>query len=244
MPANHVVVAVDGPSGSGKSSVSRAVAERFGLRYLDTGAMYRAVAWAVLDRGVDPADETAVTALAAELDLRVSADPAESRISVDGVDVTAAIREPAVAAAVSAVSAHPAVRARLVRLQRTLVHQACSSGGPGTVGIVAEGRDIGTVVLPKAKLKVFLTADVAARARRRNLEDRAAGRIGAGSAHTLDALAARDRADSTRAVSPLTPAADAVTVDATDLSLPQVIEAVVELVQARFDLPAPELANG
>lgn len=195
--------------------------------------MYRAVAWAVLDNRVDAADESAVGVLASELDLQVSTDPTQPRLHVSGADVTAAVREPAVAGVVSVVSANPAVRARLVQLQRALVHEACSDGG---AGIVVEGRDIGTVVLPEAKLKVFLMADVAARARRRNLEDRAAGRTVAGSGQTRDALAARDQADSTRTLSPLTQATDAVVIDATDLSLAEVIEAVVELVRSRFEL--------
>lgn len=233
--ANHIVVAVDGPSGSGKSSVSRGVAERLGLRYLDTGAMYRAVAWQVLNCGLEPTDVAGVASLAAELDLEVCTDPRAPEFSVSGVDVTAAIREPEVAGVVSAVSSNPAVRKRLVRIQRELVEKACADGG----GIVVEGRDIGTVVLPDAKLKVFLTADVAARAVRRNLEDRQAGRTDAGSTATLNALAARDQADSTRAASPLVQAPDAVVIDATDLTLAEVIEAVVELVRKRFDSSEP-----
>lgn len=231
--AHQIVVAVDGPSGSGKSSVSRGVADQLGLRYLDTGAMYRAVAWQVLTCGIDPTDIAGVASLAADLDLGVVTDPQAPEFSVSGVDVTEAIREPAVAAIVSAVSSNLAVRKRLVRIQRELVRKACADAGEG---IVVEGRDIGTVVLPDARLKVFLTADVTARAQRRNLEDRAAGRTDAGSAMTLNALAARDQADSTRATSPLKQAPDAVVIDATDPTLEQVIATVVELVRSRFDL--------
>lgn len=230
VPASiHPVVAVDGPSGSGKSSVSRAVAQRLGLRYLDTGAMYRAMAWLVLERGIDPGNAEVVATLVEHSDLRVSTDPRAPKFQVDGVDVTEAIREPRIAAVVSVVSANPLVRGTLVRTQRAVVRDAVGSGG-----IVVEGRDIGTVVLPDARLKVFLTADVAARAARRNLEDREAGRTSAGSGHTLAALAARDQADSTRAASPLAQAPDAVVVDATDLTLEQVIDVVIGLVQSCF----------
>ena len=233
IPARQIVVAVDGPSGSGKSSVSRGVADRLGLRYLDTGAMYRTVAWQVLNDGIEPTDIAGVASLVADLDLGVATDPQAPEFSSSGVDVTEAIRGPDVAAIVSAVSSNPAVRNRLVQIQRALVREACSDGGEG---IVVEGRDIGTVVLPDAKLKVFLTADVAARAQRRNLEDRVAGRTDGGSTMTLNALAARDQADSTRAASPLKRAADAVVIDATELSLEEVIAIVVELVRSRFDL--------
>lgn len=226
---DSIVVAVDGPSGSGKSSVSKAVADRLRLGYLDTGAMYRAAAWEVLSKGIDLADEGGVAAAVAGMDLEVSVDPLSPRATVDGVDVTQAIRSPEVTAAVSAVSAVPAVRARMVALQRETVDAVNADMG----GIIVEGRDIGTTVLPTAKLKVFLTADVVARAERRHLEDAMVGR-GAGTDATRQALAARDEADSGRATSPLEQAADAVVVDATALSLAEVIEAVTNLIEQRF----------
>ncbi|MEZ5116523.1 MAG: (d)CMP kinase [Candidatus Nanopelagicales bacterium] len=229
--ARTAVVAVDGPSGSGKSSVSRGVAARLGLRYLDTGAMYRAMTWWMLHEGVDVDDASAVAARCAEPELLVGTDPAAPGISVDGVDVSQAIREEPVTAAVSAVAAVPEVRARLVLLQRDVVAEA---GRAGT-GAVVEGRDIGGVVLPDADVKVFLTADPSVRAARRAAEDAARG--GAEADHdrvrgTEADLRRRDAHDSSRAASPLRRADGAVEVDATHLDLPQVIDAVVGLVVA------------
>ena len=167
------VVAVDGPSGSGKSSVSRGVARALGLRYLDTGAMYRAITWAVLRDGADIHDADAVAATAQSVRLSWSTDPDESGIDVDGADVSRAIREEAVTSSVSAVAAEPRARAVLVALQRQAVADALAAGQ----GIVVEGRDIGSVVLPDADLKVWLVADPAVRAARRASEDAAAGRL-------------------------------------------------------------------
>ncbi len=227
------VVAVDGPSGSGKSSVSRGVARELGLRYLDTGAMYRAITWAVLRDGADGSDAVADTAQRCVLEY--STDPDESWIRVDGVDVSRAIREQAVTSAVSAVAAEPRARAHLVELQRAAVAEAARAGQ----GIVMEGRDIGSVVLPEADLKVWLVADQAVRAARRAAEDAAAGRLpdpvtAPVVAHEVAAdLARRDAADAGRATSPAAAAEDAVVVDATDLGLAEVIEVVVGLVRDR-----------
>ena len=217
--ADGVVVAVDGPSGSGKSSTARAVALALGLRYLDTGAMYRAVTWAVLQRHVDPLDAEAVAGLAGELELASGTDPRAPTITVDGVDVSGPIRGAAVTSAVSAVSAVPEVRRLMVDQQRALA---------GDGGIVVEGRDVGSVVLPDATVKVFLTADVGARARRRTAQDG-----GPESAHdaTRDDLERRDRLDSSRPASPLARADDAVDLDTTDLTLEQVVDRIVGLVQ-------------
>ena len=216
---SDLVVAVDGPSGAGKSSVSRGVATRLGLRYLDTGSTYRALTWWLLQRGVDGTDADAVAALAAEPVLSVGTDPARPAIAVGGTDVAAAIRTPEVTNAVSAVSAVPAVRRRLAALQRSIIADG---------GIVVEGRDIGTVVAPHAQVKVYLTAAAEARAQRRSAElpDPAAT---AGT--TLQDLARRDRFDSTRAAAPLVRAPDAHEVDATHLTLPQVIDRIVTLVE-------------
>jgi len=218
------VVAVDGPSGAGKSSTARAVATALGLRYLDTGAMYRAVTWAVLERGVDPTDSAAVTAVADAVVLRSGTEPAAPTITVDGVDVSDLIRGPEVTAAVSAVSAVPDVRRRMVRQQRELVEAAS-----GHEGIVVEGRDVGSVVLPHAQLKIFLTADVGARAQRRTAQD--GGRVSASDVVRAD-LDRRDRLDSSRPVSPLVRADDGVDLDTTDLTLQQVVDRVVGLVRA------------
>jgi cytidylate kinase len=236
------VVAVDGPSGSGKSSVSRGVARALGLRYLDTGAMYRAVTWAALRDGDDLSDADAVVASATSARITLSTDPDESVIAVDGVDVTRAIREEAVTSTVSFVAAEPRTRAVLVERQRQLVAEALAAGQ----GIVVEGRDIGSVVLPDADLKVWLVADPQVRAVRRASEDLAAGRTAAAtavlpaqgvhSAHlasVAEDLARRDVADSSRAASPTIQAEDAVVVDATHLGLAEVIDHVVALVRSR-----------
>ncbi|MGH3383763.1 MAG: (d)CMP kinase [Nocardioidaceae bacterium] len=217
--SGDLVVAVDGPSGSGKSSTSRGVARALGLRYLDTGAMYRALTWWLLRSGVDVDDPTAVAMAAKEPEIVSGTDPDAPTITVDGTDVAGPIRTPEVTAAVSAVSAVPEVRAVLVGLQREII-----GGG----GIVVEGRDIGSVVVPDAALKVFLTAHTAARAERRTAE------LAPGSA-TVNATAAdlarRDRIDSGRAASPLTKAEDAVEVDGTDLTLDEVIATIVGLAR-------------
>jgi len=216
---SDLVIAVDGPSGSGKSTTARGVAERLGLRYLDTGAMYRAATWAMLERGIDVDDPDAVATATSSVRFDVGTDPRRPAISADGVDVAGPIRGPAVTAAVSAVSAVAAVRRQLVALQRELI---------GDGGIVVEGRDIGAVVAPDADLKVFLTAESAQRAARRHAETGgAADQVGATEAD----LARRDTLDSTRAASPLTQAADAVVVDTTELGLEDVIDHIVAMVK-------------
>lgn len=220
-----LVIAVDGPSGSGKSSVSKGVAQALGLQYLDTGAMYRAAAWWMLEHGVDLNEPTSIASQAVALSVESGTDPADPMIWVSGVDVSEPIRTAAVTGAVSAVSAVPEIRAKLVALQREQVLAACERGP----GIVVEGRDIGTVVLPTADLKIFLIADQAARAQRRAAQDEREGRVG-DVASTADSLAARDAADSSRQASPLTQASDAHLVDATYLTLPEVIDEVLAMV--------------
>lgn len=211
-----VVVAMDGPSGSGKSSTSRGVATRLGLRFLDTGAMFRAITWWMLEHGVDVEDADAVAAKADQPVLVSGTDPLAPTITVDGADVAAPIREQAVTSAVSAVSAVPAVRERLLREQRDII---------GAGGIVVEGRDIGTVVAPDAAVKVYLTADPAARAARRSAE-----MSGADVAATQADLARRDTLDSGRATAPLSMADDAHHIDTTPYTLEQVVDQVVALV--------------
>lgn len=219
---DRVVIAVDGPSGSGKSTVARGVARALGLRYLDTGAMYRAVTWAALQQGVDPADAAAIGDLATTVRLEMGTDPSAPSVSVDGADASVAVRTEAVTAAVSAVSAVPAVRTAMVRRQRELI---------GSGGIVVEGRDIGTTVAPDATLKIFLTADPAARARRRGLEIAGETLDAAVLDRTREDLLRRDAADAGRTASPLTQAADAVVVDSTDLGPDEVVARVVKLLQ-------------
>lgn len=223
-----VIVAIDGPSGTGKSSTSRAVAARLGLAYLDTGAQYRAITWWMLHNAIDVNDPAAVAAAAGRPAIVSGTDPAAPAITADGVDVSGPIRTPEVTSAVSAVSAVPAVRSRITELQRAIAASAPE-------GIVVEGRDIGTTVLPAADLKIFLTASADARAARRNGE--LGGRTAAELAGTRQALARRDAADSSRTASPLAKAADAVEVDTTELTLDEVIKDVVVLVQERRRQP-------
>jgi CMP/dCMP kinase len=213
-----VVVAMDGPSGSGKSSTARGVATRLGLRYLDTGAMYRAMTWWMLQHGIDVEDPAAVAARADQPVIVAGTDPQAPTITVDGTDVAGPIRGPEVTAAVSAVSAVPAVRERLVHEQQAVI-------GPGD--IVVEGRDIGTVVAPDAAVKIFLTADPGARAERR-----AAERAGADVTATRQDLIRRDTIDSGRVTSPLAMAVDAHHLDTTPYTLEEVVDEVVALVHA------------
>jgi CMP/dCMP kinase len=216
---NGPVIAIDGPSGSGKSSASRGVARELGLRYLDTGAMYRALTWWLMAQGADTGDAALVAARAAEPSIEVSADPDHPWTRVDGRDVTTDIRTIEVSAQVSAVARVPAVREHLIRQQRAII-------GAAGQGIVAEGRDIGTVVAPAAQLKVFLTADPGARARRRAAE------LSADTDETEAAQARRDRLDAAQSEK----AADALLLDATDLTLDEVIEAITRLARQRSPL--------
>ena len=219
------IVAIDGPAGAGKSTVTRAFAERLGLIYLDTGAMYRAVTWLVQQSGVDAADAAAVAPLLQGLDLELSTAAAGSqRVRVNNTDVTDAIRSPEVTAQVSVVAAHGCVREALTRQQ-----QAMGERG----GLVAEGRDIGTAVFPDAELKVFLTATVAERARRRALDLEQRGFPVPPLAELEAQIAERDHLDSTRAVAPLTQAADAVELITDGLSIEAVIEQLVQLFRQR-----------
>jgi cytidylate kinase len=220
--SNPVIVAIDGPSGTGKSSTSRAVAAKLGISYLDTGAQYRAVTWWMLTHGVDVNDPVAVAEQARRPAIVAGSDPLAPTVTVDGVDASVPIRSQEVTAAVSAVSAVPEVRARMVELQRAAAATALG-------GIVVEGRDIGTTVLPDADVKIFLTASAEARAARRSSELKGALSV----SDTRTALLQRDAADSGRKVSPLAKAADAVEVDTTELSLEQVIECVVTLVEEK-----------
>jgi CMP/dCMP kinase len=225
-----LVIAIDGPSGSGKSSASKGVARALGLRYLDTGAMYRALTWWFMAEEADTADTAQVAARAAEPVIDVSTDPDDPWTRVNGRDVTRDIRTPEVSAQVSEVARVPAVREHLIARQRAII----AAAGPG---IVAEGRDIGTVVAKDAQLKVFLTADPGARARRRAAELRA------DAVETEAAQARRDRLDAAQSEK----AADALLLDATDLTLDQVIGEIARLARERgrglLPLQGPELVG-
>jgi cytidylate kinase len=209
-----MVIAIDGPAGAGKSTVARALAERLGFTYLDSGAMYRCVALAALERGVELDDEGAVSELAGSLEIELDGD----RVALDGRDVSAVIRESRVSDASSRVSVHPGVREAMVARQRELI----AAGR-----YVAEGRDIGTVVSPDSPLKVYLTASPEERARRR------AEQTGEDPATVLAAQHERDARDETREHSALRAADDAVELDTTGLTLDQVVDRVITLARQR-----------
>ncbi|WP_330185881.1 (d)CMP kinase [Nocardia sp. NBC_01503] len=216
---------MDGPSGTGKSSVSRKLATRLEASYLDTGAMYRVATLRVLRSGVDLDDADAIVAAVKELPLTIGTDPSREVILLDGEDVSSEIRGNAVTKAVSAVSAVPEVREQLVALQRDMVTAAGR--------IVVEGRDIGTVVLPAADVKVYLTASAEARAQRRNAQNIAEGR-GDDYQAVLADVQRRDNLDSTRKVSPLRPAEDAVLVDTSELNKDEVIDELFRVVRQQI----------
>lgn len=225
----HGVVAMDGPSGTGKSTVARRLARECAVPYLDTGAMYRAATLAVLRAGLDAdSPDGPVVLAAAQARIESGTDPAAPRILLCGEDVEAEIRGAAVTGLVSAVSAHPEIRELIVGRQRELIAAAVAAEG----GMVVEGRDIGTVVAPDAALKVYLTASDEIRAARRGAQDRKAGR-GADAATVLAAVRRRDHLDTTRTVSPLTAAADAVVLDTDHLSVDAVLDELRRLVGER-----------
>ena len=211
------IVAIDGPAGAGKSTVGRAVADRLGLQYLDTGAMYRAITFAALRRGLDPTDEDRVAELSEAVDLSVDTGPNGTVVVVDGVDATIEIRGREVTSAVSAVAANSRVRSELVRRQRRWVSE--HAGG------VVEGRDIGSVVFPDATLKLYVTASPRVRAERRVAE------IGGDVAEVEASIIERDRKDSTRSDSPLTEANGSVLLDTSGLSVDEVVERVLALLE-------------
>ena len=213
-----IIIAIDGPSGSGKSTVSRSIAKELGWSYLDTGSMYRAMTWFIQDQQVDVSNPEAIAEAARSALINPSTDPVLPGIWVGDTDVSEPIRGDKVTGDVSAVSAVPSVRELLVELQRSIANSAQS-------GIVVEGRDIGSVVLPEANLKLYITADPAARAARRAAE------IGGDVKQTEESLVKRDHADSTRATSPLELAADAILIDTTHMQLAEVIDHVLALAK-------------
>lgn len=223
MAARLRVIAIDGPVGAGKSTVARALAQRLGYRYVDTGAMYRAVAWQATHRGIDLNDRAAVAEVARAIQVEFVPGAGGQRVVAQGTDVTEAIRSPRMSEGASVVSAYPEVREALVALQRRM-----GEGG----GVVMEGRDIGTVVFPNAEVKIYLDASLDKRARRRHEELRAKGE-----AITFEgvreALRERDHRDSTRAHSPLRAAPDAVVIDSTTLTVAQVVDEIMRQLPAR-----------
>ncbi|MGJ0121011.1 (d)CMP kinase [Williamsia sp. MIQD14] len=224
MSAPHAIITIDGPAGTGKSSVSRRVADRLGARYLDTGAMYRVATLAALRAGADLENPDAITASVADIEMTLSNDPGSHAVTLAGEDVSDEIRTDAVTKAVSAVSAVADVRTTMVALQRDIV--------AGEYAVV-EGRDIGTVVFPDAELKIFLTASAQARAQRRHDQNLSQGRPSDFDTVLAD-VERRDHLDSTRAVSPLRAADDAVVVDTSDMTIEQVIDHLVELATDRI----------
>ena len=221
MSDRALVIAIDGPSGAGKGTVARTIAARLNYRHVDTGAMYRAVAWKTIADGIDLSDGDAVAALARRATLEV-----DHVVRVDGHEITAAIRTPEIDRAAAIVAQHPSVRAVLVGQQREY-------GAAG--GVVMEGRDIGSVVFPAADVKVYLDAAPDERARRRALDAaHSAGRAEGTGVDVAQALADRDRTDRTRAASPLTMPADAVYIDTTGMAIADVVGRVLALVEARL----------
>jgi cytidylate kinase len=214
-----MIIAIDGPSGAGKGTIARAVAGQLGYRHIDTGAMYRAVAWKALEEGIDPADESGVATIAE----RAMFDLEGGRVGIDGYDVARAIRTPEIDQAATSVARHPAVRRILVERQRSY-----EQGG----GIVMEGRDIGTVVFPNADVKIYLDASPEERARRR-AADPAHTSKGTQLSEVATALADRDRNDSTRAISPLAIAPDAMVIVTTGMPVDEIVERVMRLVKER-----------
>lgn len=222
LPNGGLILTVDGPSGTGKSTMCRALAKRLDAKYVDTGAMYRVATLAVLRAGIDPADTAAVIEATADLPLEVSDDPDSTQVLLAGEDVKGEIRGPEVTRHVSAVSAIPEVRVNLVELQRKLAREAGRA--------IVEGRDIGTVVLPNAPAKVFMTASPEVRAKRRFDQDVAAGREADFDVVLAD-VKRRDEADSSRATSPLKPAEDAELVDTSAMTPDEVLAALTAVVE-------------
>lgn len=220
-----LVIAIDGPAGAGKSTVARTVARSLGYLYIDTGAMYRAITLAVLQAGIRPDDQAAVERIAADVTIELSPSPTGNRVLLDGEDVTEPIRTPEVSDAVSLVAAVPGVRRHMLAKQRQLAARGA---------VVMDGRDIGTVVLPDADVKLFLTASAAARAERRWRELQAAGHR-----ETLDAIRrnieARDRLDATRSVAPLRKAPDAIEIDTTQKTVDDVVAEVLTLIRRELN---------
>ncbi len=220
------IIAIDGPAGAGKSTVSKLVAKKLGLLYLDTGAMYRAVTWLIMERGIDLHDENAIADMLKGVDIELIPAKDKTIVKINNQDVTSAIRSPSVTANVSTVAAQPAVRKELVRLQKIYGKQG---------GIVAEGRDIGTNVFPEAEIKIFLTASVSERAKRRLKDLQAQGYTSVDIKQLEEEIKARDEQDSNRVIAPLQKADDAIEIITDNLTIDEVVNQIVELYRAKFD---------
>ena len=218
-----LIIAIDGPAGAGKSTVARLVAERLGYTYIDTGAMYRAVTWDTIRRGISAGDAEKTAAVARAINLQLATLAGKTLVKVDDTDITDAIRTPEISRLVSEISKTGGVREAMVHLQRQLA---------GLGGVVMDGRDIGTHVLPDADIKIFLTASIAERARRRWRELTDKG-YAVDRDELQEEIACRDKADCERAIAPLVQAADAVLVDTTDLTIPQAVETILQLCEAK-----------
>ncbi len=221
MKKNGLVIAIDGPSGAGKSTAARRLAERLGYIYIDTGAMYRAIGWKAKREGIDPADETMLADLCSRTEVTIKKDNGDPRFSVNGIDVTGEIRTPEMGMMASAVSKSPAVRARLLTLQREL-----GRGG----GVVMDGRDIGTVVFPDADVKFYLEASAGERGKRRYLELKAKG-MDVDRAQITKEIEERDRQDSGRALAPLKKADDALLIDSSAMSIDDVLDKMLSEIK-------------
>lgn len=221
MKKNRLVIAIDGPSGAGKSTAARRLAERLGYIYIDTGAMYRAIGWKAKREGIDPADEAKLADLCGRTEVTIKKDNSDPRFSVNGIDVTGEIRTPEMGMMASAVSKSPAVRARLLTLQREL-----GRGG----GVVMDGRDIGTVVFPDADVKFYLEASAGERGKRRYLELKAKG-MDVDRARITKEIEERDRQDSGRALAPLKKADDALLIDSSAMSIDDVLDRMLSAIK-------------
>lgn len=216
---NKIKVAIDGPAGAGKSSVAKMTAKKLGYVYVDTGAMYRAITWYILDRNINFNDTKGILNMLQQLDLTLKPSDSGQQVWINGQDVTSHIRSPLINQNVSQVAQMPSVRHFLTDIQKLLASKG---------GIVMDGRDIGTVVMPDAQLKIFLTASVEERARRRHVEMNASGNE-QGLDQLMKEIAERDRMDEQREISPLRQAEDAIFLDCTELPIHQVVDIIVEL---------------